>query len=142
APRIQATPFYTSFLKIAEGCNRTCSFCIIPKIRGRQESRSIDSLVEEARRLAGNGVRELSLIAQDLTSYGSDRDDGASLTRLLEALLAVEGIAWFRARSASARTSTCRCSMAATACCAPCGSAAPARASACASSWRASASAC
>jgi ribosomal protein S12 methylthiotransferase len=96
APRIQATPFYTSFLKIAEGCNRTCSFCIIPKIRGRQESRGIASLVEEAKRLAGGGVRELSLIAQDLTSYGTDRDDGADLTRLLEALLAVDGIEWFR----------------------------------------------
>ncbi|HEY8514362.1 MAG TPA: 30S ribosomal protein S12 methylthiotransferase RimO [Candidatus Binatia bacterium] len=96
APRIQATPFYTSFLKIAEGCNRTCSFCIIPKIRGRQESRSIASLVEEARRLADAGVRELSLIAQDLTSYGTDRDDGANLTRLLEALLEVDGIDWFR----------------------------------------------
>jgi ribosomal protein S12 methylthiotransferase len=96
APRIQATPFYTSFLKIAEGCNRTCSFCIIPKIRGRQESRSITSLVEEARALAERGVRELCLIAQDLTSYGTDRDDGADLTRLLEALLAVDGIDWFR----------------------------------------------
>jgi ribosomal protein S12 methylthiotransferase len=96
APRVQSTPFYTSFLKIAEGCNRTCSFCIIPKIRGRQESRSIASLVEEARRLADGGVREVSLIAQDLTSYGSDRDDGASLTRLLEALLEVDGIDWFR----------------------------------------------
>ncbi|MEI8360337.1 MAG: MiaB/RimO family radical SAM methylthiotransferase, partial [Deltaproteobacteria bacterium] len=96
APRIQSTPFYTSFLKIAEGCNRTCSFCIIPKIRGRQESRSIPSLVEEARRLAGGGVRELNLIAQDLTNYGADRDDGADLRRLLEALLEVEGIDWFR----------------------------------------------
>ena len=96
APRIQATPFYTSFLKIAEGCNRTCSFCIIPKIRGRQESRSVESLVDEARRLADGGVRELCLIAQDLTSYGTDRDDGADLTRLLEALLEVDGIAWFR----------------------------------------------
>ncbi|MFM7140453.1 MAG: 30S ribosomal protein S12 methylthiotransferase RimO, partial [Alphaproteobacteria bacterium] len=96
APRIQSTPFYTSFLKIAEGCNRTCSFCIIPKIRGRQESRAVDSLVEEARRLADSGVRELCLIAQDLTSYGHDRDDGADLRRLLEALLAVEGIDWFR----------------------------------------------
>jgi ribosomal protein S12 methylthiotransferase len=96
APRVQATPFYTSFLKIAEGCNRTCSFCIIPKIRGRQESRGIDSLVDEARRLAASGVRELSLIAQDLTSYGTDRDDGASLARLLQALLEVDGIDWFR----------------------------------------------
>ena len=96
APRIQATPFYTSFLKIAEGCNRTCSFCIIPKIRGRQESRGIASLVDEARRLADAGVRELSLIAQDLTSYGTDRDDGASLARLLEALLEVDEIEWFR----------------------------------------------
>jgi ribosomal protein S12 methylthiotransferase len=96
APRIQSTPFFTSFLKIAEGCNRTCSFCIIPKIRGRQESRSIGSLVEEAERLAGQGVVELSLIAQDLTNYGHDRDDGACLERLLDALLAVEGIEWFR----------------------------------------------
>jgi len=96
APRIQSTPFYTSFLKIAEGCNRTCSFCIIPKIRGRQESRDVASLVEEARRLAGSGVRELCLIAQDLTSYGHDRADGADLRRLLEALLAVDGIDWFR----------------------------------------------
>jgi ribosomal protein S12 methylthiotransferase len=96
ATRVQLTPFYTSFLKIAEGCNRTCSFCIIPKIRGRQESRSIASLVEEARRLAEGGVKELNLIAQDLTNYGHDRDDGASLRRLLEALLEVEGIEWFR----------------------------------------------
>lgn len=96
APRVQSTPFYTSFLKIAEGCNRTCAFCIIPKIRGRQESRDVDSLVEEARRLAGSGVRELCLIAQDLTSYGHDREDGADLRRLLEALLRVEGIDWFR----------------------------------------------
>jgi len=96
APRVQSTPFYTSFLKIAEGCNRTCAFCIIPKIRGRQESRSIVSLVEEAKRLAGAGVRELCLIAQDLTNYGHDREDGADLRRLLEALLAVEGIDWFR----------------------------------------------
>ncbi len=95
-PRIPSTPFYTSFLKIAEGCNRTCSFCIIPKIRGRQESRDVPSLVAEARRLAEGGVRELSLIAQDLTSYGSDRTDGASLVRLLEALLEVEGLDWLR----------------------------------------------
>lgn len=96
APRVLGTPFYTSFLKIAEGCNRTCSFCIIPRIRGRQESRGIDSLVDEARRLADAGVRELNLIAQDLTNYGHDRDDGANLSRLLEALLRVDGIDWFR----------------------------------------------
>jgi len=96
ATRVQLTPFYTSFLKIAEGCNRTCSFCIIPRIRGRQESRAVASLVEEAKRLAENGVKELNLIAQDLTNYGHDRDDGATLDRLLDALLEVEGIEWFR----------------------------------------------
>ncbi len=95
-PRIQATPFYTAFLKIAEGCNRACSFCVIPAIRGRQESRSVTSLVEEARRLADGGVVELNLIAQDLTSYGHDRGDGADLRRLLEALLGVPGIEWLR----------------------------------------------
>ena len=95
-PRFRLTPRHAAYIKIAEGCNHPCSFCIIPKIRGRQESRSVASLVEEARRLAGSGVRELCLIAQDLTSYGHDRDDGADLRRLLEALLEVEGIDWFR----------------------------------------------
>lgn len=95
-PRIATTPFYTAYLKIAEGCNHKCAFCIIPKIRGLQESRPIDSLVAEAEMLAAQGVRELNLIAQDLTAYGRERRDGTTLLALLRALCKVEGIAWVR----------------------------------------------
>lgn len=95
-PRIATTPFYTAYLKIAEGCNHKCAFCIIPKIRGLQESRPIDSLVAEAEMLAAQGVRELNLIAQDLTAYGRERRDGTTLLTLLRALCGVEGIAWLR----------------------------------------------
>jgi ribosomal protein S12 methylthiotransferase len=85
-----------AYLKIAEGCNHKCAFCIIPKIRGLQESRPIDSLVAEARILAAQGVRELNLIAQDLTAYGRERRDGTTLLGLLRALCQVEGIDWIR----------------------------------------------
>ena len=95
-PRIATTSFYTSYLKVAEGCNHKCAFCIIPKIRGLQESRSIDSLVAEAEQLAAQGVKELNLIAQDLTAYGRERRDGTTLLALLRALSRVEGIAWIR----------------------------------------------
>ncbi|MGH7960546.1 MAG: 30S ribosomal protein S12 methylthiotransferase RimO [Candidatus Binatia bacterium] len=95
-PRIATTPFYTAYLKIAEGCNHKCAFCIIPKIRGLQESRPIDSLVAEAEMLAAQGVRELNLIAQDLTAYGRERRDGTTLLALLRALCQVEGIDWIR----------------------------------------------
>jgi len=83
-------------LKIAEGCDRTCSFCAIPLIRGRFISRSIESLVKEARMLAASGVKEVLLIAQDLTYYGLDLYRKPSLARLLEALLEVEGLEWIR----------------------------------------------
>ncbi len=96
APRLTTTPFYTAYLKVAEGCNHKCAFCIIPKIRGLQESRPIDSLRREAEMLAAQGVRELNLIAQDLTAYGRERKDGATLLGLLRALSAVDGIAWIR----------------------------------------------
>jgi ribosomal protein S12 methylthiotransferase len=96
SPRLTTTPFYTSYLKIAEGCNHKCAFCIIPKIRGLQESRSIDSLVAEARLLAAQGVRELNLIAQDLTAYGRERRDGTTLLGLLRALSKVDGLDWIR----------------------------------------------
>jgi ribosomal protein S12 methylthiotransferase len=96
APRLTTTPFYTSYLKIAEGCNHKCAFCIIPKIRGLQESRPIDSLVAEAGMLAAQGVRELNLIAQDLTAYGRERRDGTTLLGLLRALCQIEGIDWIR----------------------------------------------
>jgi ribosomal protein S12 methylthiotransferase len=96
APRLTTTPFYTAYLKIAEGCNHKCAFCIIPKIRGLQESRPIDSLVAEANMLAAQGVRELNLIAQDLTAYGRERRDGTTLLGLLRALCQIEGIDWIR----------------------------------------------
>lgn len=96
APRLTTTPFYTAYLKIAEGCNHKCAFCIIPKIRGLQESRPIDSLVAEATMLAAQGVRELNLIAQDLTAYGRERRDGTTLLGLLRALCQIKGIDWIR----------------------------------------------
>ena len=96
APRLMTTPFYTAYLKVAEGCNHKCAFCIIPKIRGLQESRPIASLVAEAEMLASQGVRELNLIAQDLTAYGRERRDGTTLLGLLRALCKVDGIDWIR----------------------------------------------
>lgn len=95
-PRISTLPKHTAYVKIAEGCSRTCSFCIIPKLRGPGRSRPIDSIVQEARNLAAAGTKELHLIAQDLTAYGRDRDDGATLEKLVRALDEVEGIAWIR----------------------------------------------
>lgn len=95
-PRVPTTPFYSAYLKVAEGCNHQCAFCIIPKIRGRQESRPIDSLLAEAESLAAQGVRELNLIAQDLTAYGRERRDGTTLLGLLRALCQVDGIDWIR----------------------------------------------
>ncbi|MGC1679444.1 MAG: 30S ribosomal protein S12 methylthiotransferase RimO [Candidatus Binataceae bacterium] len=96
APRVKTGNFFTSYLKISEGCNHTCAFCIIPKIRGRHESRPIDDLVAEARALADGGVRELNLIAQDLTAYGRDLERSASLAALLRELSTVEELHWIR----------------------------------------------
>ena len=96
APRIKTGNFFTSYLKISEGCNHTCAFCIIPKIRGRHESRPIDDLVAEARALADGGVRELNLIAQDLTAYGRDLEQSASLAALLRELSTVDDLHWIR----------------------------------------------
>lgn len=80
------TPSYTAYLKIAEGCSNGCAFCIIPKLRGRYRSRSMDSLLAEARGLADSGVKELIVIAQDITRYGWDRKDGTTLAGLLTEL--------------------------------------------------------
>jgi ribosomal protein S12 methylthiotransferase len=96
APRVKTGNFFTSYLKISEGCNHTCAFCIIPKIRGRHESRPIDDLVTEARALVNGGVRELNLIAQDLTAYGRDLNQSASLAALLRELSTVEELHWIR----------------------------------------------
>ena len=84
--RIVTTPPYTAYLKIAEGCSNGCSFCIIPKLRGKYRSRSRDSLVAEAKGLAESGVRELIVIAQDITRYGQDLGDGTTLSTLLKEL--------------------------------------------------------
>ena len=71
-PRHLCTLSHTAYVKISEGCDHMCSFCIIPRLRGKQRSRPIESIVEETRQLAGNGVKEINLIAQDLTDYGRD----------------------------------------------------------------------
>ena len=95
-PRILSTPSPTAYLKIAEGCSNACTFCTVPKIRGRYRSRRLRSVLEEARRLVDQGVRELILIAQDSTAYGKDLGDGTSLEKLLENLVKVEGLRWIR----------------------------------------------
>jgi ribosomal protein S12 methylthiotransferase len=95
-PRLNTSPFYTAWLKISEGCNRNCTFCIIPKLRGKLRSRSVESLVNEATNLAATGVRELNLISQDLSDYGVDLDENNKLFHLLTGLENVSGIDWIR----------------------------------------------
>jgi len=97
ATRVRTGAWWTAYLKVSEGCDHRCSFCIIPTIRGRHESRPMDDLLDEAARLAADGVVELNLIAQDLTAYGRDRDDGSSLALLLRALaVRVPSLRWLR----------------------------------------------
>jgi ribosomal protein S12 methylthiotransferase len=91
-----STPKHWAYLKISEGCNHTCKFCIIPTIRGGFRSRSMESIVEEAGRLAGRGARELVLIAQDITDYGRDLYRRRALGDLLNRLSEVPGIEWLR----------------------------------------------
>ncbi|MDA7864256.1 30S ribosomal protein S12 methylthiotransferase RimO [Akkermansiaceae bacterium] len=111
-PRFRLTPQHMAYLKIAEGCNHTCSFCIIPKIRGQHRSRTQESIVKEARGLIAQGVKEINLISQDTTYFGMDKwqglgnrpnplsgvnsDKGESLASLLEELNAIEGDFWIR----------------------------------------------
>ena len=95
-PRTIATPAYTAYIKIAEGCDHTCAFCIIPAIRGPFRSRTIPSLVQEARNLAASGVKEITLVSQDTTSYGVDLGIQDGLAHLLEALDGVPGFQWIR----------------------------------------------
>ena len=90
------TPFFRAYLKITEGCDNRCRYCMIPAIRGPLRSRTIPDIVTEARRLADRGVRELSLIAQDLTAFGRDLGLHNGLARLLEALLADTTLPWLR----------------------------------------------
>ena len=95
-PRLLTTPRHFAYLKIAEGCDYTCAFCIIPALRGKYRSRDEASIVAEAERLAEGGVRELLLISQDTTFFGIDRGERGALARLLRRLNAIAGLEWIR----------------------------------------------
>ncbi len=95
-PRLISTPKHTAYIKIAEGCSRSCSFCTIPKLRGRYRSRDPASVIKEVTRLACTGIKEVVLISQDTTSYGKDLGKGISLETLLRDMVGVEGIEWIR----------------------------------------------
>jgi ribosomal protein S12 methylthiotransferase len=95
-PRILSTLPSFAYIKIAEGCSKTCTFCTVPKIRGPYRSRRLRSVLEEAKRFADRGVQELILIAQDTTSYGEDLRDGTHLEKLLKGLVKIEGLRWIR----------------------------------------------
>ncbi len=95
-PRKLSTPFFRAYLKITEGCDNRCTYCMIPSIRGDLRSRTIDDLVTEAGRLESKGVQELTLIAQDLTAYGDDLDKTSNLVTLVTALLEQTSIPWLR----------------------------------------------
>ena len=95
-PRLLATPRHAAYIKIAEGCDHPCTFCIIPQLRGQFRSRRFESVVREAENLASAGVREVTLIGQDTTSYGEDLDLRDGLAALLGRLASVEGLDWVR----------------------------------------------
>ena len=95
-PRLLTTPRHFAYVKVAEGCDYTCAFCIIPTLRGKFRSRDAQSIVREARALAERGVKELLLISQDTTFYGIDRGERGALARLLRELNAVDGLEWIR----------------------------------------------
>ena len=94
--RLLSTPNHYAYLKISEGCNRTCAFCAIPLMRGKHVSRSMESLVNEAKNLVSRGVKEIMLIAQELTYYGLDIYKKRELPRLLHALADIPGLEWIR----------------------------------------------
>jgi len=95
-PRVLATPKYTAYIKIAEGCDHPCTFCIIPQLRGKFRSRRFESVIAEAERLAHSGVREITLIGQDTTCYGEDFGLKDGLALLLEKLAGLEDLRWIR----------------------------------------------
>jgi ribosomal protein S12 methylthiotransferase len=95
-PRLKSSPYYTAYLKIAEGCSNCCSYCVIPALRGAFRSRPMDKLLREARELVAGGVKEINLIAQDITAYGKDLADGESLEALINELARLEGLRWIR----------------------------------------------
>ncbi len=95
-PRLISGPGFSTYLKISDGCSHRCSFCMIPSLRGPLRSRSIGSLSEEVRMLADRGVKEINLVAQDTSAYGTDLEGGKRLEDLLEALLEISGPEWIR----------------------------------------------
>ncbi|HVF88588.1 MAG TPA: 30S ribosomal protein S12 methylthiotransferase RimO [Blastocatellia bacterium] len=95
-PRLRATAPYTAYVKIAEGCDHTCAFCIIPKLRGGFRSRSPESILREVEILAAQGVREFVLISQDTTTYGADLELTDGLARLVDSIAGVPGVEWVR----------------------------------------------
>src|SRR6202453_620931 len=95
-PRVLATPKYTAYIKIAEGCDHPCTFCIIPQLRGKFRSRRFESVIAEAQRLPRSGVREITLIGQDTTCYGEDFGLKDGLALLLERLASIEDVRWIR----------------------------------------------
>ena len=95
-PRVVTTPRHFAYVKVAEGCDYTCAFCIIPTLRGQYRSRDVDAIVAEAESLAARGVRELLLISQDTTFFGVDKGQRGALAELLRRLNAVDGLSWIR----------------------------------------------
>ena len=95
-PRLLATPRASAYIKIAEGCDHPCTFCVIPNLRGKFRSRRFESVVAEAQRLVAQGVREITLIGQDTTCYGEDLGMKDGLATLLDALAGIEGLRWLR----------------------------------------------
>ena len=95
-PRLNSSPAWYSYLKIGEGCSNCCSYCIIPQLRGAYRSRPQNALVVEAEMLVARGVKELNIISQDITRYGSDLADGSNLETLIRRLAAIDGLRWIR----------------------------------------------
>ena len=95
-PRVISTRGASAFVKLAEGCNRQCSFCTIPRLRGKQRSRSIDDVVREVESLCAQGILEVNLVSQDTIAYGRDRADGATLAGVVRRLADIPGLQWLR----------------------------------------------
>jgi len=95
-PRVSSSPFYSAYVKIAEGCANHCSYCVIPSIRGTLRSRTIPSVVAEVERLVAGGVKEINLIAQDVTAFAAERSDGTTLVDLLKELVKIKDLQWLR----------------------------------------------
>ena len=96
SPRILSTRQGSAYVKIAEGCNRTCSFCVIPDLRGKQRSRAVADVVREVEQLVDQGVKEVNLISQDTIAYGRDREERPKLAELVKAVADVKGLSWLR----------------------------------------------